>query len=235
MQNNDKIYIDKYIATFGQYSRRKAQDLISQQKVYLNGKIAKLNHKANADDKIVIDGQPLIVKKVNPVFIAYHKPKGIVCTTEKIKDNIIDAINYPEQIFPIGRLDKDSEGLILLTNQTDLIDKIANPKYEHEKEYQVTLNLPIRTSFINAISEGIDIGIGVTLPAKATIVPGTKRIFNIILKQGLNRQIRKMCNVHQYQVIKLQRIRVMHVTLNNLKPGEWRLLSNEEIDVFNSH
>jgi 23S rRNA pseudouridine2604 synthase len=235
MHNNDKTYIDKYIASTGKFSRRKAQELIHQQKVLLNGKLAKLNHKVDSNDVIVIEGEALTTKQKNPIVMAYHKPKGIVCTTEKIKDNIIDAINYPDSIFPIGRLDKDSEGLILLTNKTDLIDKIANPKYEHEKEYQVTVNLPVRTSFLKAISEGIDIGIGVTLPAKATIVPGTKRIFNIILKQGLNRQIRKMCNVHQYQVIKLQRIRVMHVTLNNLKPGEWRVLSQEEIELFNSH
>jgi 23S rRNA pseudouridine2604 synthase len=161
--------------------------------------------------------------------IAYNKPKGIICTTEKIKDNIIDAIAYTEKIYPIGRLDKDSEGLILLTNHNTLIDAIANPKFEHEKEYMVTLNLPVRTGFIKAIEEGINIGIGITKPAKAKIMVGTRRVLIITLTQGLNRQIRKMCNVHNYQVLKLQRIRIMNIQLNDLSVGKWRYLDDEEI------
>lgn len=229
MPNNEKIYIDKYIAAFGQLSRRKAQELVSAKKVLVNGKIAKLNIRVNDSDTIMIDNQLLEPQKKQTVVIAYNKPKGIICTTEKIKDNIIDAIAYPEKIYPIGRLDKDSEGLILLTNHNALIDAVANPKFEHEKEYLVTLNLPIRTGFLKAIEEGIDIGIGVTKPAKASIVEGTKRVLKITLKQGLNRQIRKMCNVHNYQVLKLQRIRVMNIHLNDLNIGKWRLLSEEEI------
>jgi 23S rRNA pseudouridine2604 synthase len=178
----------------------------------------------------MIDNQLLEPQKKQIIVIAYNKPKGIICTTEKIKDNIIDAVAYPEKIYPIGRLDKDSEGLILLTNHNALIDTVANPKFEHEKEYLVTLNLPIRNSFIKAIEEGIDIGIGVTKPAKASIVEGTKRVLEITLEQGLNRQIRKMCNVHNYQVLKLQRIRVMNIHLNDLNVGKWRLLSEDEIN-----
>jgi pseudouridine synthase len=163
--------------------------------------------------------------------IAYNKPKGIVCTTEKVKDNIIDAIGHWEKILPIGRLDKDSEGLILLTNIKELIDKIANPKYEHEKEYVVTLNLPVRSQFIKDAAAGIDIGSKeVTKPCTITVEPGTKRVFRVVLKQGLNRQIRRMCNKYDYQVIKLQRVRVMNIELGSLKPGEWKELSEAELN-----
>ncbi len=195
----------------------------------INGKIAKLNNQVNESDTILIDNQLLKPHKKQIIVIAYNKPKGIICTTEKIKDNIIDAIAYPEKIYPIGRLDKDSEGLILLTNHNTLIDAIANPKFEHEKEYMVTLNLPVRTGFIKAIEEGINIGIGITKPAKAKIMVGTKRVLMITLTQGLNRQIRKMCNVHNYQVLKLQRIRIMNIQLNDLSLGKWRYLDDEEI------
>lgn len=229
MTNTEKIYIDKYIAEFGQYSRRKAQELVSAKKVLINGKIAKLNNQVNESDTILIDNQLLKPHKKQIIVIAYNKPKGIICTTEKIKDNIVDAIAYPEKIYPIGRLDKDSEGLILLTNHNTLIDAIANPKFEHEKEYMVTLNLPVRTGFIKAIEEGINIGIGITKPAKAKIMVGTRRVLIITLTQGLNRQIRKMCNVHNYQVLKLQRIRIMNIQLNDLSLGKWRYLDDEEI------
>lgn len=229
MTNTEKIYIDKYIAEFGQYSRRKAQELVSAKKVLINGKIAKLNNQVNESDTILIDNQLLKPHKKQIIVIAYNKPKGIICTTEKIKDNIIDAIAYTEKIYPIGRLDKDSEGLILLTNHNTLIDAIANPKFEHEKEYMVTLNLPVRTGFIKAIEEGINIGIGITKPAKAKIMVGTRRVLIITLTQGLNRQIRKMCNVHNYQVLKLQRIRIMNIQLNDLSVGKWRYLDDEEI------
>ncbi len=166
----------------------------------------------------------------NFIYIAYNKPVGIICTTEKIEGNIIDAINYPGKIIPIGRLDKDSEGLILLTNDGKIINKIIHPDFEHEKEYVVTLNLPLRNQFLKDIAEGVNIGDAITKPCKIKSEPNTKRIFRITLKQGLNRQIRRMCNVFNYQIIKLQRVRIMDIKLGNLKVGEWRNLTEQEVN-----
>lgn len=229
----DKIKIDKYIGHSGFISRRKSIVLIEEKRVKVNGKVATFSTKVNDTDVIEIDGQALQKKVFIPTLIMYHKPKGVVCTSEKITNNIIDVINHSQNIFPIGRLDKDSEGLILLTNQTELIDKIGNSKFEHEKEYIVTLNLPVRKEFLNQIQQGVLIDGVQTKPCKAIIEPGTKRIFRITLTQGLNRQIRKMCNMFNYQVIKLQRVRVMDLKLDKLKVGEWRdLTENEFNDLF---
>jgi 23S rRNA pseudouridine2604 synthase len=226
--------IDKYIAGTGYTSRRKAVALIEEKKVLVNGKVAKFNTTVGEDDKIVIEGKPLRAKPFTETFIAYNKPRGIICTTEKIPGNIIDAIDHPQKIYPVGRLDKDSEGLILLTNQGTAIDKIANAANGHEKEYIVTLNLPVRKQFLNEISEGIEILGERTKPCRVWMEPGTKRIFRIVLTQGLNRQIRRMCNAYDYQVIRLQRVRIVDITLGKLKPGEWRDLTEEEISVLKS-
>lgn len=164
------------------------------------------------------------------IYIAYNKPAGIVCTTEKIEGNIIDAINHPEKILPVGRLDKDSEGLILLTNDNSIINKIIHPGFEHEKEYVVTLNLPLRNQFLKDMAAGVNIGDAITRPCSIKGEPNAKRLFRIVLKQGLNRQIRRMCNVFNYQVIKLVRVRIMNITLGKLKSGEWRDLSAEELN-----
>ena len=163
------------------------------------------------------------------IYIAYNKPVGIVCTTEKVEGNIIDAIGYKKTILPVGRLDKDSEGLILLTNNVSIINKIIHPDFEHEKEYIVTLNLPLRNQFLKQIEIGVNIGDAVTKPCSIKAEPNTKRVFRIILKQGLNRQIRRMCNLFDYQVIKLQRVRIMNIKLGKLKTGEWRDLTEEEV------
>ncbi len=221
--------IDKYISQSGYCSRRKACDLIDHKKVIVNGKTATHSTKVEDDAEVFIEGKRLELKPFVPVFIAYNKPKGIVCTTEKITDNIIEAINHPEKIYPVGRLDKNSEGLILLTNQGELIDKIANAANGHEKEYIVTLNLPVRKQFLNEIMAGVKLGDEQTKPCTASIVPGTKRVFKITLTQGLNRQIRRMCTAADYQVIKLERQRVMNITLGKLKPGEWRNLTEDEL------
>ncbi len=221
--------IDKYIGQSGFSSRRKAFELIEEKKVKVNGKIANFSTKVKEGDKVTIEDKELKVKPFVPVYIAYHKPKGVICTSEKIKDNIIDAIGHSEKIYPIGRLDKDSEGLILLTNVGELNDKITNPKFEHEKEYVVTLNFPIREKFMEEVSEGIKIQGELTKPCKIEIMPGTKRVCKITLTQGLNRQIRRMCNAYDYQVLKLQRVRVMHIELGKLKAGEWRDLTKEEL------
>lgn len=169
------------------------------------------------------------------VYIAYYKPPGIICTTERIPFNIIDAIGHEADLLPVGRLDKDSEGLILLTNNASIINKIIHPDFAHEKEYLVTLNLPLRNQFLKAMAAGVNIGDAVTQPCTIKPEPGTKRVFRIVLKQGLNRQIRRMCAVFNYQVIQLKRVRIMHIRLDKLKPGEWRDLTKEELDtLFNS-
>jgi 23S rRNA pseudouridine2604 synthase len=224
------VKVDKYISHSGYSSRRQAYDLIKEKRVTVNGKIATLSTKIQDGDAVEIDGKKLAVKEFVPVYLAYYKPRGIVCTTEKIEGNIIDAINYPEKIYPVGRLDKNSEGLILMTNRGELIDKIANAANGHEKEYVVTLNLPVRNQFLKEIREGIQLGDERTKPCKASIESGTKRIFRITLTQGMNRQIRRMCTVYDYQVIKLQRVRVMNIHLGKMKPGEWRALTHEELD-----
>lgn len=221
--------IDKYIGHSGFTSRRKACVLIEEKRVTVNGKTATFSTKYKEGDVVMIDGQPLQAKPFVPTYIAYHKPKGIECTSEKTPNNIIDAIGHSQRIYPVGRLDKDSEGLILLTNEGALIDRIANSKYAHEKEYIVTLNLPVRKQFLKDISEGVDIGTERTKPCKVSLEPNAKRIFRITLTQGLNRQIRRMCNAYDYQVIRLQRVRVMNISLGKLKPGEWRDLAEEEL------
>jgi 23S rRNA pseudouridine2604 synthase len=169
------------------------------------------------------------MSQIHYTYIAYYKPKGIVCTTEQIDNNIIDAIQHPENLLPVGRLDKDSEGLMLLTNNKSVINKIIHPDFEHEKEYVVTLNLPLRNQFLKNLAAGVDIGDAITKPCIIKAEPQSKRIFRIVLKQGLNRQIRKMCAVFNYQVILLKRVRIMHITLDKLKPGEWRDLTADEI------
>jgi 23S rRNA pseudouridine2604 synthase len=221
--------IDKYIGQSGYTSRRKAFVLIEENRVKVNSKIANFSTKVNKGDVVLIDDVELKEKEFVPVYIVYNKPKGIICTTEKIKNNIVDAIKHPETIYPVGRLDKDSEGLILLTNHGEVIDKIVNSDFGHEKEYLVTLNLPVRTKFLKEISEGIEILGEKTRPCVVRIEPGTKRLFRITLTQGLNRQIRRMCNAYDYAVIRLQRLRIMHITLGKLKPGEWRDLTQEEL------
>lgn len=225
--------VDKYIGHSGFTSRQKAFTLIEEKRVTVNGKTATHSTKIQEGDVVLVDGKSITdtVKKKQTI-IAYNKPKGIECTAEKIPGNIIDAVAHKQNLLPVGRLDKESEGLILLTNIKPLIDQISNPKFGHEKEYVVTLNLPVRSQFLKEIREGTDIGGVTTQPCEAWIEPGTKRVFRIILKQGINRQIRRMCNKFDYQVIKLQRVRVMHIELGKLKTGEWRELSEEETALF---
>jgi 23S rRNA pseudouridine2604 synthase len=165
-------------------------------------------------------------------YIAYNKPKGIVCTTEKIEGNIMEAINFEKPLLPVGRLDKDSEGLILLTDNAAIINRIIHPDFKHEKEYIVTLNLPLRNQFIKQMAEGVNLGEAITKPCRIKAEPNAKRIFRIVITQGLNRQIRRMCAAFNYQVIKLQRIRIMHIKLGNLKEGEWRYLNEDELEVL---
>lgn len=224
--------IDKYIGQSGFTSRRKANELIEENRVLVNGKIATVSTTVKEGDIILLDGKEIEVKDFIPTYIVYNKPKGIECTSEKVANNIIDAIGHTQNIYPVGRLDKDSEGLILLTNHSEIIDKIANSEFGHEKEYIVTLNFPVRKQFLKDISEGVLLsGEKVkTKPCKVSLEPNAKRIFRITLTQGLNRQIRRMCTAFDYQVIKLQRVRVMNIKLDKLKIGEWRDLTQEELN-----
>lgn len=219
--------INKFISETGICSRREADKLVEAKRVTINGMPAELGSTVAPGDDVRIDGKPLGQKKKS-IYIALNKPVGITCTTElHVKGNIIDFINHPERIFPIGRLDKDSQGLILLTNDGDIVNKILRAENNHEKEYIVTVDKPITANFLHGMASGVRILGTVTKPCKVTKV--SDRVFNIILTQGLNRQIRRMCQAFGYQVQKLQRVRIMNIKLGNLKIGQWRNLTSEEL------
>lgn len=218
--------INKYISETGICSRRVADKWIEEKRVTINGKLAELGSSAEHGDDVRVDGKPIGNKK-KPVYIALNKPVGITCTTElHVKGNIVDFVNHKERIFPIGRLDKDSEGLILLTNDGDIVNKILRAENNHEKEYIVTVDKPVTPAFVDGMSRGVRILGTKTKPCK--IVPLGEKMFKIILTQGLNRQIRRMCQAFGYSVVKLKRIRIMNITLDPLKKGQWRDLTDKE-------
>ena len=222
--------LNKFISDTGFCSRREADKFIENGQVTVNGAVAPVGLKVSAADQVLIDGKPLKAKPKR-VYMAYHKPVGITCTTERhIHGNIIDAIRYHERIFPIGRLDKPSEGLIFLTNDGDIVNKILRAGNAHEKEYVVTVNKPITERFIRQMSTGVPILDTVTLPCSVT--QKSKQSFSIILTQGLNRQIRRMCEYLGYEVQTLKRTRIMHIRVAGLKPGQWRLLDDIEIRML---
>ena len=224
--------INKFISETGFCSRREADKLVEQGRVTLNGKVALLGDKVGETDQVQVDGKSLREKN-KAIYIAFNKPVGITCTTERqIKGNIIDYINHKERIFPIGRLDKPSEGLIFLTSDGDIVNKILRAGNNHEKEYIVTVNKPIRPDFVEKMSNGIPILNTVT---KKCIVKKESNItFTIILTQGLNRQIRRMCEYLGYQVVKLKRVRIMNITLRDLPVGKWRELTTAEMSEINA-
>jgi 23S rRNA pseudouridine2604 synthase len=223
--------LNKFISETGICSRREADKLIEQGKVLLNGRIAVLGDKAMSSDEVVVNGKSLSVKK-RQVYLAFHKPVGITCTTERhIKGNIVDYLNYKERIFPIGRLDKPSEGLIFLTNDGDIVNKILRAGNNHEKEYVVTVDKPITPEFIQKMGNGIPILDTVT--KKCFVRQESRYIFTIILTQGLNRQIRRMCDYLGYQVTRLKRTRIMNISLNDLGVGKWRYLTEDEMETIN--
>lgn len=224
--------LNKFISETGACSRREADKLIEQGRVSVNGRIPELGTKVSDADEITIDGKSLNSKE-KTIYIAFNKPIGITSTTDlKDKDNIIDYINHPKRIFPIGRLDKPSEGLIFLTNDGDIVNKILRAGNNHEKEYVVTVDKPITSDFLQRMGNGIPILDTVT--KKCLVTQEGKNRFRIILTQGLNRQIRRMCEALDYNVTKLKRTRIMNVTLGKLNPGEWRYLSDEEISTINT-
>lgn len=225
--------LNNYISSTGMCSRREADKLIQSKKVLINGKIAQIGQVVNPGDVVKVNGKKLHQKK-NDVYIALNKPVGITCTTERhVKGNIIDYINYPERIFPVGRLDKPSEGLIILTNDGDIVNKILRSENNHEKEYVVTVNKNITSEFINNMSNGVKIFNPVNnkyvITKKCSITKVNNRTFKIVLTQGYNRQIRRMCEVFNYEVQKLKRVRIMNLTLNGIAPGKWRKLTPQEV------
>jgi len=225
--------INQFIQRTGYCSRREADELIIAKRITVNGIVAQLGTQVTQSDLIELDGSPLLMS-FKRVVIAYHKPVGIVSTSEEsIKNNIIDAINYPQRIFPIGRLDKDSSGLILCTNDGNLVNRILRAEYNHQKEYIVTVNQPITPSFIDKMSKGVmiynPVSHQMTLTNPCVLTKINSNTFKIILSQGLNRQIRRMCSVCGYQVKTLQRIRIMNIELSSLPVGSWRHLEGEEL------
>jgi len=219
--------INKYISESGFCSRRAADDLVASGRVFVNGKVAEIGTKISETDNVLVDGKP-IDTNVKKVYLAFNKPVLITCTTDsRDPDNIIDFIGYKERIFPIGRLDKMSEGLIFLTNDGDIVNKILRSENENKKEYVVKVDLEVTEDFLNKMSSGVNILDIVT--KKCEVYKIGKYEFGIILTQGVNRQIRRMCETLGYKVKKLKRIRIMDIELGNLSVGKLRVLNNSEV------
>ncbi|MEX0812087.1 MAG: 23S rRNA pseudouridine(2604) synthase RluF [Chitinophagales bacterium] len=226
-EDSQNISLNKYISSSGYCSRRAADKIIKAGRVTINGKTAQSGNRVGIDDKVLVDGNP-IVHKEPYIYLAFNKPVGITCTAEKsVKDNIIDFINYPRRIFHVGRLDKDSEGLILLTNDGEIVNKVLRAGNKHEKEYIVRVNKKITDDFIKAMRSGIPVLD--TITNKCFVKKESNHEFRIILTQGLNRQIRRMCEYLGYKVKALQRIRIMHIKLDTLPVGKWRHLNKAEV------
>lgn len=223
--------LNKYISDSGYCSRREADKFIESGQVKVNGETAEIGTKVDQGDRVVVKGTK--IRAVNQkVYIAFNKPVGVTCTTD-LKDptNIIDYIGHKERIFPIGRLDKDSQGLIFLTNDGDIVNAILRAGNNHEKEYIVTVDKPITDAFIQKMSQGVPVHDTVTLPCK--VMRARKNTFRIILVQGLNRQIRLMCQYLGYNVVTLNRVRIMTIAVNGIPEGQWRNLSEVELKTIN--
>jgi len=226
------ISLNKFISSTGICSRREADKWIESGRVKLNGQIAKKGNRVFENDSVLLDNHP-ISSKPSLVYLALNKPPGITCTTDlKDPSNIIDFLNYPKRIFPIGRLDKASTGLILLTNDGDIVNKILREENEHQKEYIVKVDKPITAAFLKQMSNGLPI-LG-TKTKKCELEKISSHVFKITLTQGLNRQIRRMCEFLDYRVVSLKRIRIMNIQLGNLKVGKWRDLNDDELQKLKS-
>lgn len=221
--------LNKYLSETGMCSRREADAWISQGRVTVNGKRAELGTQVGDGDEVHVDHRPVgDRKKKKRIYICLNKPVGITCTTEReVRDNIVDFVGHEERIFPIGRLDKESEGLILLTNNGDIVNEILRSENNHEKEYIVTVDKPVTDEFLSGMASGVRILDTRTKPCQVSRV--SKSVFRIILTQGLNRQIRRMCEVFGYNVRRLQRVRIINIRLGNLKVGHWRNLTEAEL------
>lgn len=219
--------INKFLGETGVCSRREADQWIEAGRVSVNGITAVLGTKVNDGDEVRLDGKPLVAKPQR-VYLALNKPIGVECTTDTdVPGNIVDFVGHKERIFPIGRLDKESEGLILLTNDGDIVNRVLRAEHEHEKEYIVSVDRPLTPEFLRGMSSGVPILDTVTNPCKVTQVG--KNTFRIVLTQGLNRQIRRMCEHFDYTVRRLQRVRIMHIQLGTLPVGKWRNLTPAEV------
>ena len=229
--DNKGTRINKFLSEVGYCSRRQADGLIEQGRIYVNKKPAKMGMKVSENDMIEVDGEKINQSKKKKIFIALNKPKGVVCTTNAgvEENNIIDFLNFPERVFPIGRLDKSTTGLILLTNDGETANKILKTANDNEKEYLVKVNRPIPISVLREMSEGVPI---LNKKTKKCVVEKVKtNQFKIILTQGLNRQIRRMCDYFDYKVVALQRIRIMNIKLD-IPEGKYRLLTEGEIKLL---
>ncbi len=233
MSENKGIRINKFLSEAGFCSRREADKLIEKNRVKINGKVPLLGTKVMSGDRVSVDKKVISSNKKKSVYIAFNKPKGIVCTTDtkREKKNVIDFINYPKRIFPIGRLDKPSEGLIFLTSDGDIVNKILRASNRHEKEYIVVVDKAIHSDFISKMSNGIPI-LG-TVTNKCHVQKLASRKFKIILTQGLNRQIRRMCEYLGYNVKELKRVRIMNIHLD-VRAGEWRYFTKKELLEINN-
>ncbi|HEX4970716.1 MAG TPA: 23S rRNA pseudouridine(2604) synthase RluF [Steroidobacteraceae bacterium] len=219
--------LNKYISETGLCSRREADARIEAGRVTINGAVATLGMQVAAGDVVCVDGRPVAAEQQH-VYLALNKPVGVISTTERhVAGNIVDLVKYPERIFPIGRLDKDSEGLILLTNNGDIVNEILRSENEHEKEYVVTVDRPVTEIFLGGMASGVRILGTVTKPCKVKRIGAAT--FRIVLTQGLNRQIRRMCSFFGYKVLRLQRVRIINITLGDLRPGQWRHLEPVEV------
>jgi len=225
--------INKFLSEIGHCSRREADKLIEQGRITINGKIPEMGTKVSDEDQVRVNGELVSqLRKKKMVYLAFNKPAGIVCTTDqkREKNNIIDYINYPTRIFPIGRLDKPSEGLIFLTNDGDIVNKILRARNNHEKEYEVTVHKPVTKDFIESMSNGVPILD--TITRKCFVKQMDKKKFRIILTQGLNRQIRRMCEYLGYDVKKLKRVRIMNIKLD-IPLGTYRDFTSAELNQVN--
>ncbi|MBW3521912.1 MULTISPECIES: 23S rRNA pseudouridine(2604) synthase RluF [unclassified Chryseobacterium] len=228
----EKTRINKYLSEVGYCSRRAADKLLEEGRIKINGQVPEMGTKVSDEDVVEVDGKPIRESEDKPIYIAFNKPVGIVCTTDtkRERDNIIEYINHPKRIFPIGRLDKPSEGLILLTNDGDIVNKILRSKNNNEKEYLVRVDKPINPRFLEKMRNGVPILDTVT--KKCEVEKIDDMTFRIVLTQGLNRQIRRMCEFLGYEVKKLKRIRIMNIKLD-IPLGKWRELSPEEFSGLN--
>ncbi len=228
--------LNKYLSESGACSRREADTYIEEGRVTINGEVATLGTQVNEGDEVKLDGDRVgqARKKTRPVYIALNKPVGITCTTERhVAGNIVDFVDHPERVFPIGRLDKDSQGLILLTNDGDIVNEVLRAEHKHEKEYVVAVDHAITPEFLDTMAGGVRLSDATTRPCKVERL-GAK-VFKIILTQGLNRQIRRMCEALGYTVEGLERVRIMHIKLGQLPMGRWRNLSEPEVAALLPH
>ncbi len=227
-ERTDGISLNKFISQTGRCSRREADAMLRAGRVTLNGEVARPGNRAIPSDTVRIDGNPIRNEdEAEKVYLVLNKPAGIICTTErKVKGNVVDFVGYSQRVFPIGRLDKPSTGLLLLTNDGDIVNKILRAGNQHEKEYIVSVKQPIRGDFVRKMSQGVPILGTVTQPCP--VEQTGRHQFRIILTEGMNRQIRRMCEKLGYEVTSLQRIRIMHIYIGDLKIGQWRHLTKAE-------